>query len=291
MGAPGHDPRFPLPRRDMIVRGVRLAIVDEGPRHPKHTMVFMHGLAGNMTHWIHIAPHFLQGRWRDQVRVVALDFRGCGASSRKGPLSIASYADDVVSLCEELQIDKACFVGHSLGGMIACAIAARSPKLCERMVLLDPGGLRHVPAPLQLLGEALLSETLLAATLPKVWMRVLSLVFERHNQHTEAFVRYTEESFPKQARAKDVGDVARVIAALRHDFLHSDLTPTLQSFLGPVGLLYGERDRLVPAKTMRELAKAQPNLILEAISDCGHMPNIEAPERVISFIEQIVAPS
>lgn len=288
---PGYDPRFNLPRGIVDVNGVSLAVSDQGPKDAAHTLVFMHGLAGNMTHWIHVAPRFLTGNWKNRVRVVTLDFRGCGASSRKGPFSIATYANDVVALSRALGIEQATFIGHSLGGMVACALASRAPHLVERLVLVNPGGLRCVPRILRGLGRAVLSKHLLSQVLPVVWLKVLGMVFERDNHHTADFIRYTNESFPVLDRQRDVGDIARVISDLKHDFLHTDLSQDLHAIERPIGLIFGEQDRLVPAESMRQLARHLPHVILEEIEQCGHMPNIEVPDRVVKFIENLIAPT
>lgn len=74
-------------------------------------------------------------------RVVhAVDLRGHGSSDRPGAYSIALMADDVTRLVPRLgsEVD---LVGHSLGGLVACLVAASSPVV-RRLVLEDVGLLR-----------------------------------------------------------------------------------------------------------------------------------------------------
>ena len=58
--------------------------------------------------------------------VFAMTLRGWGDSSKNGPFTIASYATDVVKLLDALTIEAAVLVGHSMGTLVATAVAARS---------------------------------------------------------------------------------------------------------------------------------------------------------------------
>lgn len=285
---PGYDPRFDLPRRYVDVAGTRLAVAEAGPADAPETLVFLHGLAGNMTHWIHVAPHFVGGDWHQRVRVVALDFRGCGASGRDRPYTIDAYVNDLMTLSNRLAIRDATWVGHSLGGMVGCALALQAPERVRRLIMLDPGGLRRIPRPLQMVGNAVLSRRLLNAVLPVGWLSVLGFVFAQDNEHTRDFIRYTDESFPPAHRNSDVGEIARVISDLKRDFLYADLSEELGRVRCPVGLVFGSEDRLVPASSLKALQRRCVDLTIEEIHGCGHMPNIENPARVIGFIEQML---
>lgn len=84
----------------------------------------------------------------DTRTVHAVDLRGHGRSDWPGSYSIQLLADDVVALLDEAgrMTPPVDLVGHSLGGLVACAVAAARPKLVRRLTLEDVGLLRPRPA-------------------------------------------------------------------------------------------------------------------------------------------------
>lgn len=78
--------------------------------------------------------------------VHAVDLRGHGDSDRPGTYSVALMADDVAGLLPQLKASPVDLVGHSLGGLIACRVAAAGPAQVRRLVLEDVGLLRPRPA-------------------------------------------------------------------------------------------------------------------------------------------------
>ena len=71
--------------------------------------------------------------------VYAVSLRGHGSSDWPGSYSIASMADDVTGLLPRLGAGAVDLVGHSLGGLVACLVAAEHPELVRRLVLEDVG--------------------------------------------------------------------------------------------------------------------------------------------------------
>lgn len=72
-------------------------------------------------------------------RVVAVDLRGHGASGYEPPWSLATHVEDLLETVADLDLGAAAWVGHSFGGLVVAALAARAPELVQRAVLLDPG--------------------------------------------------------------------------------------------------------------------------------------------------------
>jgi pimeloyl-ACP methyl ester carboxylesterase len=84
------------------------------------------------------APQF--EHFKTSCTVTTIDLRGCGQTSRPDDgYDIPSLADDVAHVCGELGIERAVFVGHSLGGMIGVELGARWPSLTRAVVCVDPG--------------------------------------------------------------------------------------------------------------------------------------------------------
>jgi len=112
--------------------GVRIAYEERGSGDA--AFVFVHGWCCDHTHFAPQVDHFA----RDH-RVIALDQRGFGASDKpQAAYTIEGFADDVAWLCDQLGVKRPVLVGHSLGGAVALATAARHPDLATAIVLCDP---------------------------------------------------------------------------------------------------------------------------------------------------------
>src|SRR5580765_947347 len=96
-------------------------------------MLFVHGI-GNHTFFAAQVDYFSRSH-----RVVAPDLPGYGQSDApEREYGIASFADDVAWLCDELDLHGAVIVGHIMAGAVALELAAAHPELPSAIVLLDP---------------------------------------------------------------------------------------------------------------------------------------------------------
>lgn len=276
---PGRDRRFSIPQYLADVDGLRTAFFDSGGDLP--AVVFLHGLAGNLTHWVDVAPAL-----QDRCRVIGIDLPGCGESAgRKADLRVRRYAEHSARLLDVLGLERASLVGHSLGGMVATTLALTAPSRVEHVVVLNPAGFMPLPLPLRVAGRLVMRQAILDPLLVRVWKGVLGQVFRRDNEHTRAFIRSVRETYLDS----DIGLITRVISELRHDYLGWDFGPMLQELRVPMTMVWGSDDRLVPARFLRRAAARMPQVTTHELPGCGHMPNIEAPFEVVAAIEDALA--
>jgi lipase len=106
-----------------------LAVDEWGPPTGSR-VVCLHGVTSHGRHFATLAEDTL-----DEFHVVAPDLLGHGSSPYEPPWDIGAHLDAI-----EAAIDSApaAYIGHSFGGRLAFELAARSPDLVERLVLLDP---------------------------------------------------------------------------------------------------------------------------------------------------------
>lgn len=104
----------------------------------KRAIVFAHGFGCDQAMWRFVAPSFEQ-----DYRVVVFDHVGSGHSdlacydpARYDRLD--AYAEDVLALCDALQLERPVFVGHSVSAMIGVLAAVRAPGFFEKLVLVGP---------------------------------------------------------------------------------------------------------------------------------------------------------
>jgi pimeloyl-ACP methyl ester carboxylesterase len=120
---------------------VRLRVTDS---HPSLTvaetgvaagppLLLLHGVTRDHGDWSPLLPRLVD-RWR----VIAVDQRGHGLSARADRYLVCDYAADAVRLVRDEIREPVTIIGHSLGAMVAAAIAAELPDLVQGIVMEDP---------------------------------------------------------------------------------------------------------------------------------------------------------
>jgi pimeloyl-ACP methyl ester carboxylesterase len=123
-----------MPFVDLGERKVYIRDVPAENESGKTPFLFVHGLGSSETFYGSQIPTISQQR-----RCVALDLPGSARSPvPESSQSVESISDDVLALMDKLHLKKVVLVGHSMGGMIVCHIAAENPKRVESLILVGP---------------------------------------------------------------------------------------------------------------------------------------------------------
>jgi pimeloyl-ACP methyl ester carboxylesterase len=114
---------------------VALAVIEAGPSNPRETIVFVHGFGGWKEQWLPQIRCFSA-----QARVLALDLRGHGSSSKpRSDYSVSELLHDLEVAVEQLSVQKPfVLVGHSFGAALVASYAAEHPDEIEKLVLISP---------------------------------------------------------------------------------------------------------------------------------------------------------
>jgi pimeloyl-ACP methyl ester carboxylesterase len=222
--------------------------------------------------------------------VIAPDLIGHGQSDKpRGDYSLGAHASSMRDLLIALGHDRATVVGHSLGGGIAMQLFYQFPERCERLVLVDSGGLgRDVSL---LLRAATLpgSEVVLpflAATrllgagrragglLGHLGLRVKTDLEEMAHGHATLSDRQARSAFVHTLRAVVEPGGQRVEAANR--FYLAEHLPFL--------LIWGEHDSIIPVAHGRRTHEQVAGSRLEVFPESGHFPQLDAPERFVEVL-------
>jgi pimeloyl-ACP methyl ester carboxylesterase len=122
------------PTRSLNAAGVNFAYRELGPKS-EVPVVFLVHLAANLDNWDPavidpIAQHH---------HVIAVDYRGVGASSGVPSVTVEAMAEDVAAFIRALGHRKVDILSFSLGGMVAQALVLRHPELVRKLILTGTG--------------------------------------------------------------------------------------------------------------------------------------------------------
>ncbi len=247
-------------------------------------LLLLHGIAGSSLSWVP-AMRLLQ----DDYAVLAPDFLGHGSSEKPlGDYSLGNLATVMRDLLNVLGIDRATVVGQSFGGGVAMQFAYQFPGRCERLVLVDAGGLgREVNWILRLVtlpGVEYVMPALFPAFVRKWGDPVARFLGERGVRNAEALemwrsYRSLTEGENRRAFVRVVRSVidpgGQSVSATDRLYLTAHL-PTL--------IVWGDHDRVIPVKHAYLAHEAMPNSKLEVMEGVGHFPQVEEPERFVEVL-------
>ena len=235
-------------------------------------VVLVHGLGGTSAAiWGRVA-----GPLAEDFGVVTYDLRGTGGSGRApGPYSLDDFVGDLRGLVEELGLEAPSLVGHSFGGSIVLAYAARYPDEVAAVasaggpvVLPEQGqqGMRDRAELVEREGMGAVAETVATnGTAPSFR--------ERNPAAYDELVAMLAANDPRTYAA-----TCRVLAEL-------DLRPELARISAPVLLIAGDRDGVVPPPAGDEIEAALPNIAARVtVEDCGHNLPVERPDVLVTEV-------
>jgi len=236
-------------------------------------ILFVHGYGGDRNSWL-----FLQEPLAARFRAYALDLPGHGASTKDvGEGTLDVLADAVTGVLDALEADRAHLVGHSLGGAVALAAAARDPGRIASLTLIAPAGFGTEINTGYLRGFA---EAQSRRELKPV---VAQLFADEH--------LVTRQLIDDLLAYKRLDGVDEALHTLLGVLLDGDAqgvnSAALLTAAGPVPvtLIWGRADRIIPAAHAEAVAVADRRLI----DGAGHMPHMERPAEVQDAIEQTIA--
>lgn len=117
-------------------------------------VICLHGVTGHGQRFRRLAEE----RLGDRYRVLGVDLRGHGHSGSEPPWDVATHLADLLETADAHGIERAHWIGHSFGGLLAAALVAQAPERVDRVVLLDPAMFVD-PGTSLAQAESLLSET------------------------------------------------------------------------------------------------------------------------------------
>jgi pimeloyl-ACP methyl ester carboxylesterase len=121
----------PFERRELTVSGCTVSYLQWGAATATG-LVFVHGGGAHAHWWTHVAATF-----HTRARCVAIDLSGHGDSGHRDTYDLETWTDEVVAVAADAGITSPVIVGHSMGGFVTIATAARHPDVPTAAVIVD----------------------------------------------------------------------------------------------------------------------------------------------------------
>ena len=252
-------------------------------------IVLVHGITSTSATWERVMPYLAT-----RFTVIAPDLIGHGESAKpRGDYSLGAYASGVRDLMVTLGHESATFVGHSLGGGVVMQLAYQFPERCERLVLVDSGGLGRELNMLLRAATLPLSEIvlpLLASTRLLDLGRNVGRFFGRLGLHA----------------GTDMAELARGHASLEDPEARAAFVHTLRTIVDPLGqrvnatdrlylaenipflIVWGDRDPIIPVEHGVAAHELVPSSRLELFEGAGHFPHLDEPQRFLDVLLDFV---
>ncbi|MCB8839807.1 alpha/beta fold hydrolase [Aurantimonas sp. VKM B-3413] len=238
-------------------------------------VVLIHGLGGTANTYEPLMEAL------SSYRVIRIDMPGSGRSPvpHDAP-TIESFASDIVRAVRSLAVERAHFVGHSLGTIVCQKIAADNPALVASLALY--GALTEPPEGART-GLGKRAQMARAGEMSEIADQIVGATLAPGTRSSQpAVAAFVRESVMRQ----NPEGYARTCEALaKAERVDSRLisVPTL--------LVTGENDPVAPVAMARELADAIAGASLHVLAQCGHWSLVERPaecsRKLVEFLRRV----
>jgi pimeloyl-ACP methyl ester carboxylesterase len=272
-GGPDADGRFVrLDDGDMHV------VEDGNPDAP--ALLLIHGSAGSTAWWDPVVPA-LAGT----CRVIRVDLLGHGRSSTTaGGYGIPAHARRVGAALDRLGAGRVTVIGHSMGCMVATALAEQRPDKVRALTLIDMGPSLDSAAP-----EGLLVRLLLARFPGRLLWRLRNETTIRKAMRS-AFTRPID--VPDAIIDAALGMAHPALAGTAHGALQYMAQQSLPDRLVALGIrvlvIFGTEDARYPSSSAADY-RVVPGARVELLPGVGHTPMMEDPETTGALLRDFVA--
>lgn len=242
-------------------------------------MLFAHGFGCDQNMWRFVYPEF-----EEDYKIILFDQVGAGNSdesaySREKYDSLEGYADDILEICQALDLEDVILVGHSVSAMTGVLAANKDPERFAHLILIGPsprylndegyiGGFERKD--IEELLESLESNYLgwSANMAPAIMGRPDAP--EYGEELTNSFCRTNPE----------------IAAHFAEVTFMSDNREDLRELKTPALILQCSQDVLAPPEVGQYMKEQVENNVFYQMKATGHCPNLSAPEETVAAIKE-----
>jgi sigma-B regulation protein RsbQ len=248
----------------------------------KQPILFAHGFGCDQNMWRFITPAFER-----DYKIVLFDYVGSGKSDVSAYdferySSLDGYAQDILEICEALDLHDVIFVGHSVSSMIGVLAANRAPDRFSRLIMVGPspryindaeyvGGFEKadIEGLLDLMDKNYIG-----------WANFLAPVVMKNDDRPE-LTRELHESF--------CSTDPKITRRFAETTFFADNRADVPKVRIPSLIMQCAEDAIAPVEVGSYLSRTMPNSTLRFMKATGHCPHISHPEETIEVIKGYLA--
>jgi pimeloyl-ACP methyl ester carboxylesterase len=265
-------------------RRVIYRVAGDGP-----PVVLIHGMLNSSSHWQAVAL-----KLASQHTVIAPDLIGHGDSAApRGDYSLGAHAASVRDLLAAIGVERATFVGHSLGGGVAMQFFYQFPQRVERLVLISSGGLGREVSPMLRTAALPGTSALLSMTIhPRLLESMRTTGRRLHERgvgagvYLQAIARALAPLQSADARAAFLHTLRSVIDVHGQRVSATDRLYLLEAI--PTLIVWGERDHTIPLAHGRGAHEAIPRSRFQTLAGAAHFPHLEDPDGLAELLRAFI---
>lgn len=270
--------------------GTKLFYSIEGQGKP---LIFCYGLVCSSLHWTYQIEHF-----QKSYQAVWFDYRGHQNSEtpkNMDSLTLENMALDLGVILDELNIQDAVLLGHSMGVNVVLEFYRQQPKRVAGMILANGTATRPL--------ETLFKNNALQAgfqLLRKIYKKSPEIVnkfwkFQKNNPVARtivAFGGFNPHLTPQADIELYVDQVAdmdpSILLHLIENYDYYDAAAWLHTVKAPTLIIAGEQDKMIPVEQQELMHQLIPDSHLEVIRHGSHCPQMDLPDLVNLKIEKFL---
>jgi sigma-B regulation protein RsbQ len=102
------------------------------------SMFLVHGYGCDQNMWRFITPEF-----KEDYKIILIDLVGSGKSDKNAYdyekySTLEGYANDIIEICDDLNLQDVCYVGHSVSAVIGLLAVVKRPELFKKLIMIGP---------------------------------------------------------------------------------------------------------------------------------------------------------
>ncbi|EMO2076408.1 esterase [Citrobacter freundii] len=240
--------------------------------HNNSPIVLVHGLFGSLDNLGILA--------RDLVTdydIIQVDMRNHGLSPRSPEMNYPAMAQDLLDTLDDRQIEKAIFIGHSMGGKAVMALTALAPERVERLVAID-----IAPVDYHVRRHDEIFAAINAVTDAQASSRQQAASVMRQHLQEEGVIQFLLKSFVD-------GEWRFNVPVLWDQYPHIVGWETIPAWEHPALFIPGGNSPYVTEVYREQLLAQFPQARAHVIAGAGHWVHAEKPEAVLRAIRRYLS--
>lgn len=252
------------------------------------TVLLIHGFGASSYSWRAVRSELARTH-----HVVAVDMKGFGRSDKPydDEYSALDQANLLLRLLDQRGIKEVVVAGHSFGGGVALSLALalnrKYPGRLKKLILVDSVAYEQgLPPAFHVLRTPIVGPAS-AAIVPPIWqsMAALALAYKDTSKITpetiDAYARPMHEAGNRHALVKTAQKIVPEYVNI--------LTYEYRTITQPVQLIWCRYDKIVPITIGQRLVRELPNVRLDVVETCGHVPQEEEPAQTAGLMQRFLA--